>query len=255
MKKILATLTITGLILPAVTVSASAAEYHSNGQVEFIPNTDPIPPVDPEDPDPTNPVDPIDPTDPEGPEPGTDGPLSLDYASSLDFGVNKISNKTETYYAKAQQYTDKTEPTANYVQVTDNRGTNAGWILKVKQDGEFTSTTETVNDILSGAKLTLANGTPNSISTSVAPIATKPIVLTAGAESTVMQAAEGAGSGTWVNYWGTSEAITEEDEEGNSVVTEYLNKDISLEVPGATPKDSVVYKTKLVWTLSSVPGQ
>ena len=79
-------------------------EYRSNGLVEFIPNVDPTEPVDPENPDPEKPVKPIDPTDPEGPNPGTQGPLSIDYASSFDFGKNRISNKDQVYFARAQQY-------------------------------------------------------------------------------------------------------------------------------------------------------
>ena len=34
----------------------------------------------------------------------------------------------------------KSKKSTNYVQVTDNRGTEAGWSLKVKQEGQFKST-------------------------------------------------------------------------------------------------------------------
>lgn len=92
MKKItlcLGTLLISSSILGATLVSAEEINmtYKSNGAVTFEPNTDPVNPVDPTDPD--EEVDPVDPTDPEGPNPGTEGPLSIDYASSLDFGKNK----------------------------------------------------------------------------------------------------------------------------------------------------------------------
>ena len=36
--------------------------------------------------------------------------------------------------------TDEVKEGPNYVQVTDNRGTEAGWSLKVKQEGQFKST-------------------------------------------------------------------------------------------------------------------
>ncbi|MCV5434162.1 WxL domain-containing protein, partial [Escherichia coli] len=85
----------TGLSAPV-----SAAEYETNGVVEFTPNTDITKPVNPDNPDPNKPVVPVDPTkidpetNPDGtPNPGTAGPLSIDYASSLDFGKNKISGK------------------------------------------------------------------------------------------------------------------------------------------------------------------
>ena len=108
-------------------------EYRSNGLVEFIPNVDPTEPVDPENPDPEKPVKPIDPTDPEGPNPGTQGPLSIDYASSFDFGKNRISNKDQVYFAKSTAISRKSKETPNFVQISDNRGTNSGWSLTVTQ--------------------------------------------------------------------------------------------------------------------------
>ena len=70
-----------GITVGAVNVSAAeTVAYRSNGAVDFIPNTDPTNPVNPENPDPDKPVTPVDPTDPDGPNPGTNGPLSIDYA-------------------------------------------------------------------------------------------------------------------------------------------------------------------------------
>ena len=106
-----------------------AQTYDSNAVVNFVPNQDVTPPVDPINPDPENPVTPIDPTNPNGPNPGTAGPLSIDYASSLHFGENKISTKNEVYYAKAQAFTGGSEG-PNYVQVTDNRGTETDGLFK-----------------------------------------------------------------------------------------------------------------------------
>ena len=124
----LATAILAGITLaPAVSFAADGGEYDTNGVITFTPNngtTDPVDPVDP-----TNPVKPVDPTDPSGPKPGTAGPLSIDYASSLDFGSQKITSKDEIYKAKAQKYLDKdnVEKTGpNFVQVTDNRGTEKG---------------------------------------------------------------------------------------------------------------------------------
>ncbi|MPN38891.1 hypothetical protein SDC9_186416 [bioreactor metagenome] len=95
-KQLIGLLAFSTLGLLATSIEGYAAEnkqYDSTGLVEFIPNLDPTVPVDPENPDPEKPVNPIDPTDPNGPNPGTQGPLSIDYASSLDFGKNRISNK------------------------------------------------------------------------------------------------------------------------------------------------------------------
>lgn len=251
------TLSSLALLSVSVTVgaaSASAVEYTSNGAVQFVPNTDPTNPVDPTNPDPEKPVEPIDPTDPNGkPDPGTNGPLSIDYASSLDFGLNKISNKDQTYYARSQKFKNL-DDRPNYVQVSDNRGTNAGWTLKVKQDGQFTATTTTLNNSLTGAKVTLKSPLITSNSTATAPISNGTIVLNPdGSEIIVMAAADKTGAGTWNNSWGTVEEVTEKNETGGDVQVN-VTKDVTLEVPGSTPKDAVKYQTKLVWSLTDIPG-
>lgn len=99
----------------------------SKGAVSFKANTNPTDPIDP-----TDPTDPIDPTDPV--DPGTPGPLSLDYASNLNFDMNEISTKDEVYHATLVEVKDgeSTREVPNFVQVTDKRGTNAGWTLEVK---------------------------------------------------------------------------------------------------------------------------
>ena len=210
-------------------------EYRSNGLVEFIPNVDPTEPVDPENPDPEKPVKPIDPTDPEGPNPGTQGPLSIDYASSFDFGKNRISNKDQVYFARAQQYQENQKETPNFVQISDNRGTNSGWSL-------------------TGAQISLANPTVNSNAQNVVkPEATNKIALVPGTASLVAAAKQGTGAGTWATYWGKVEVVAERDET-NTVHNVNVTKDVALSVPGSTPKDAVKYQTKLLWTLTDVPG-
>ena len=109
MKKIVTAAVFVGLGMTS-TITAQAAEvaaYHSNGQIVFEPNTEPTDPISPIDPDPDNPIKPVDPTTPDGkPEPGTNGPLSIDFASSLYFGMQKITSKTEVYHASLQKYED-----------------------------------------------------------------------------------------------------------------------------------------------------
>ncbi|MBO0473883.1 WxL domain cell surface protein [Enterococcus sp. DIV0840] len=257
-KQLITMLAIGTVVLPfgALKVEAEETkEYESNGAVEFIPNLDPTDPVDPENPDPEKPVAPIDPTDPEGPNPGTQGPLSIDFASSLDFGKNRISNKDQTYFARAQKYQGEQKDTPNFVQISDNRGTNGGWTLTVKQEAQLTATTQTLNDVLTGAQIKLSAPSVNSNAQNVEkPVAVDEIALTPGVESVVTTAAIGAGSGTWATYWGAVEEVEERDEEG-TVQNVNVTKDVQLSVPGATPKDAVKYQTKLVWTLTDVPGE
>ncbi len=134
----------TAIILGAAVVAINATDVQaaatqsleSNAVVNFIENTTPTKPVDPENPNPGKPVGPIDPTKPGGPNPGTQGPLSIDFASSLQFGTSKITTTDEVYSAYAQEVVSDGVSSfrPQYVQVTDNRGTDAGWKLTVNQE-------------------------------------------------------------------------------------------------------------------------
>lgn len=235
----------------AVLAAANTQDYRSTGAVEFIPNNDPTDPVDPEKPDPEKPVDPVEP----GPgKPGTAGPLSVDFASSFDFGIHEISNTDAVYYARAQKYNGH-EDTPNYVQVSDNRGTNTGWSLKVKQNSQCIATNATTNKELTGARIVLSSPKVNSNAVGVtAPIAVDTVILIPdGTESLVMSAGKHAGAGTWDNYWGQVDTVTETDASGNQQLVN-ITKAVTLEVPGNTPKEAVRYKTTLTWILTDVPS-
>ncbi|MFC4652284.1 WxL domain-containing protein [Lactococcus nasutitermitis] len=221
--------------------------YDSNGTIGFVPGTGVTPPVNPENPDPNSPVSPINP-DGTTPQPGTPGPLSIDFASSFDFGTHPISNKDQTYNAKAQSYSGTTVETPNYVQVTDNRGTNAGWILKVEENGQFTETTKGVNPELKGAMISLKNPLPNSNGDATAPNAQAAFNITPGQETVIATAAEGTGAGTWTIHWGTTSDLTQgSDNEGT------VSPDVQLFVPGSTVKDAATYTTTLNWILAQLP--
>ena len=100
-KTVLAVVGIVGFSGVLATQQAFAEDinvnYTSNGAITFEPDTDPTKPVNPTNPD--EKVEPEDPTDPTGPKPGTAGPLSIDYASSFQFGAQKITSDTKDYYA------------------------------------------------------------------------------------------------------------------------------------------------------------
>ncbi|KAJ61005.1 WxL domain-containing protein [Enterococcus faecalis] len=236
----LSTLILGGLVTPITAMAEDGGVYETNGVIEFSPSEEPTNPVDPTDP--TNPIDPIDPTDPEGPKPGTNGPLSIDFASSLDFGVQKITSKDETYFAATQKYKTATEGEIkegpNYVQVTDNRGTEAGWTLKLNQASQFTSAS---GKELTGAVITFKNGNVVTTSESEKPAGKETITLNSdGSQSVVMSAKEGSGAGTYLLGWGSDASAAKES--------------IELSVPGSTTKYAEKYATKLVWTLTDVPG-
>ncbi|MCT2892429.1 WxL domain-containing protein [Lacticaseibacillus paracasei] len=212
--------------------------YSTNGSIEFKPTEKVTKPVDPLDP--TKTATPIDAEDPKKVvQPGTQGPLSIDFASSFNFGKQEITSETKTYFAAAQKYqdaagTEKVGP--NFVQVTDNRGTEAGWKLVVKQNDQLMSVS---GKELTGAQIRLKNGHVVTASTAAHPDGTAEMTLVPGAEQTVMNAKTGSGTGTHLLNWGK-----DADDAARSV---------ELTVPGATTKYAEKYATTFTWTLTDTP--
>lgn len=229
----------------ASVVHAADNSVNTTGDVTFKEDTDPVNPVDPVDPD--NPVDPVNPVNP------TNGPLSLDYASSFHFGEQKISAKDETYYAAFDKVKGTEEGATvdkpNWVQVTDKRGTNAGWKLQVQQGLQLTTGVDDNAKELKGAQISLSNATVKTTTDNKAsaPTVSSSITLVPGtkaedgtgqlgAAQDVMTAAENQGMGTWVDGFG---------DESNG------NQSIALAVPGASEKvKDGKYTTELTWLLS-----
>ena len=247
-------LSLTAIQTAVPTFAAEDQEYSSTGVVEFVPYDGQTDPLDPNDPDSDNPVNPWDPNDPDNePDEGTNGPLSLDYASSIDFGKNKISNKDEIYYAEPQYMwnTDHTEMDSSsarpaYVQVSDNRGTNAGWSLSVKQENQL-SNDSTLNKELTGAQISFMDSEAVSNMEGVTSPKTFDFDLTPGAGSNVMNASKDTGAGTWIDRFGS---IQEMEIEGENI---WKDTSITLSIPGETPKDAVQYSTTLTWILADTP--
>lgn len=242
-----ATTMLTGFVLGGSVTSYAAededkkngGEYESKAIIEFKSSGETTPPVDPEEPG--EPVDPTDPTEPGGegkPNPGTPGPLSIDYASSLTFGEQKITSTDQTYFAAAQKFKGREEG-PNYVQVTDNRGTDEGWSLQVTQDGQFKTE---AGKVLDGAEITFNNAWVNTASSSKKPsIVKEKYTLTPGKAENMMSAKAGEGNGTFVLVFGKKDVAAES---------------IELKVPGKTTKyANQQYSTSFTWTLTDVPGQ
>lgn len=222
----------------------------SQSDVNFVPNDDDTKPIDPTDP--TNPTPPT----PKPPKPGTPGPLSIDYASDFGFGTQEITTETVTYLAKPQEYEEEGKETPTYVQVTDKRGSNAGWSLNLKQDHQFKSE-GTQNEYIEGAELhflegeavTDGNGTkPSTHEAKLDPIT--------GAYSKIMTAEKTEGTGTWASMFGGAEGLedTEVIGEDGEKVTEKRDKGVTLTIPGASQTDATEYSTTLNWQLTNEPG-
>ena len=228
--------------LPSPAIGNTATTDSTVGFQSASPIDPVVPPLDPQAPDPTNPV---------APPQGGSGPLSIDYVSNLNFGINNITNTNATYYAKAEVLSagpnaGKNSP--DYIQVTDNTGSFKGWALTVKQNDEFrlsgsAPSSTAVGDILTGAQLMLSKGQVNGIAgvpTSVNPTGTATINLSSSAQN-VMTAATNQGMGTWIYAMGTGA-----DYNGTT-------SPVSLSVPGTTMKKAGVYSTTLTWTLQQTP--
>lgn len=145
--------------------------------------------------------------------------LILKSVADVNFGEHEISANDETY---------KTETDTQSV-VQDIRGTSAGWVLQVAQNGQFKSDkTE-----LTGAQIKLDAPTLDESSTAKATPKTGVTLSADGTASTIMSAAQGEGNGLAVEKFATGAA--------------------SLSVPGATVKNAGQYKTMLSWTLLDTP--
>lgn len=220
-----------------------------SGSLKMVPNLEATQPVDPTNPD--RPTHPVDPTNPEGPQAGSSGPLSIDFASSIDFGSNEISNKDMLYYANPQNiiFDDGSEKEVpNYVQITDNRGTNAGWRLQVRQERQLENN-DAKYKILTGAEISFTKTHAASNQVGSQTPKTNSFVLIPGHTTDVMYAPSGSGGGTWLDVFGELKNI----QVSNEMMLK--NTSVTLSVPGVTPKEAVAYKSRLTWILIDAPKE
>ncbi|WP_308004001.1 WxL domain-containing protein [uncultured Lactococcus sp.] len=242
------TLIVAGALAPpaSVLVEADDVTYPGWGAVGFQVPTDPTDPVDPE-----NPSEPIDPDDPDQPGPppgpGTPGPLSIDFASNFYFGSNNaISASNQTLNARLQPTLNDdgvAEERPNFVQVTDNRGTFAGWTLKVSAT-QFTVTDSSSphhEEELGGAQMSWSNGTIVSTSRYPADGHTASHTFFPGNEVNAMWATEDNGAGTNLLRFGTT-----------SGTTPNASSSVQLMVPGGAAREAL-YMSTITWSLQDVP--
>lgn len=240
-------------IAPGLTAKADTNQtYGTQAEVTFTAGSDTTGPLDPQNPtnptDPTNPVNPVTPTDPDGTDPdgggdAKDASLTIDYASSFDFGTHAIENKAATYTAAAQKLSTGDTRT-NYVQVTDNRGTFAGWNVKVKMT-DFTTTDTKIpiaNRTLKGATVTLGDAAIQGAATSnPADKFVEITKLTPGTQSpTIIGASAGHGTGTSLLDFGGTDGATKDTA-------------VKLSVPAGVA-GAAKYTADLTWTLDNTPA-
>ncbi|MGE6610753.1 WxL domain-containing protein [Peribacillus sp. NPDC076916] len=142
----------------------------------------------------TGPTDPIVPSEPDG-ETGNTGALTIDNVSPLEFNTHQLSGGAVEY--------STTTKNPN-VQITDIRGTGAGWTLQVSTSPFKDQTDET--KILKGASVTLPIGTAVTTPGNVSP-APELRAVQLGTDSAVttpqilMTAEKLKGMGTWVDQF------------------------------------------------------
>lgn len=205
--------------------TASTAE--SKNHIIFKANTNPTNPVDPTDPGNPNPPSPVDPTDPENPGTGNEGPLSIDYVSNIEFGEHEITSGTQVYNAQNEN---------PFVQVSDNRGTGAGWTLSATAS-EFASTDG--SKVLKGAELSFKNGEVKTKPNNVSKEAVHHDVTFNNSDAKVlMDAGVDAGRGTWIDVFS--------GEAGN-------NDKVQLKVLEGSADAGVDYTATINWELADAP--
>ena len=235
------------LLSAAPAFAATAGSYITQGTAGFSATTPPVttPPVV----NPTNPTNPVGPgvtPNPAPVAPGTPGnttsePLTIDYAPTLKFGTGSDSVTAQTLYAQAQKWSDGTT-SPNYLQVTDSRGTNAGWFVTLAAS-PFTSTSSAT---LTGATLMFSNGNIVGPSVNLADQLFNTdkgaTVATDSSVNNIFGATAGHGSGTNLLEFG-----------GTTTTDSTGEKSIALNIPnGAAQAES--YTSTLTWTMNNVPS-
>lgn len=268
MKKIMTTTVLSVLALGLVAPSALAESANSKGKVQFVndPNGDKPTPVDPTKPTP----EPIE-VDPE--RPGTDGYLRFDRVPQFDFGQVVLTNAAVD--APVLRDVFKTSPTdvfyaAPTVEVTDRRGTNAGWTTSVKagpfqlikagDESELVPEIEPGKD-LAGTVITIGQAHANvhskdgSVTQLVAPKVFGGFELNSSDHVFASAAAE-KGMGQWSIAFHEGDAQTTGDiGYPNKHTTQGTEESIRLAIPESSKKlVDRTYRSEITWTISDVPG-
>lgn len=229
-KKIISMMTMSSLLLlfGGFQVIAATTTGESTAKIEFTIPDDVPEVVDPEEPTTPYEPDPDDQTTPQDPPTGQAGPLTLDYVSSIDFGAHPIPGSTAAF---------KSTILKPFIQVTDRRGTGAGWTVTA-QVSAFEGTNSTPS--LQGAKITFSNGDAISPNNGTAPTVAGLIELVAGGDaSEVVTAAPNTGMTTWITRWLANDLAD-------------VNDKVTLEVPGG---DVTIgnHTATITWTLTDAP--
>lgn len=197
----------------------------------------------------------ISPVDPENPDKimtpaelsvkPNNNPLKILHVSNFHFGKQFMTLNAQTYNAileKGKNEMGLADDFANSIQISDERDTNTGWRLQVRQEEQFTSVTTKTK--LEGAQiilknLTMSKGVNNSAG--LATVSEKELELIPDGRTTidVATAAVKNGMGTQVVRFG---------DKGSTAETS-----IQLDVPIQRQLVPEKYTTTLTWILNDSP--
>ncbi|MDT2012744.1 WxL domain-containing protein [Carnobacterium divergens] len=227
-KATIAMVLVSSLVLTSSPIvhGATANTANSKTHIQFKANpepTDPLNPIDPNNPE----KPPVDPEDPNNEGTGNKGPLSIDYISNVEFGEKEIQSGDTVYNAKNEN---------PYVQVTDKRGTGAGWKLSAKAT-PFKN--KEGNKELIGTTLSVKNGQIKTRANNVSEKAIHHDVIFNNEDAQVlMDAPVGAGRGTWVDVFSGKHGE---------------NENIQLTVLEGSADANIDYSAQITWELADAP--
>lgn len=251
------TSTITALLISTVVLStaspAFAAPLGTNVTVQFKA----------EDENATGGGNTLDPTDPNGngvkpsiPGDGnaTKGPLRIDFAPNFKFGTVVMSGNAADYHPinlsldmldTAGAITSDKKVVPHYVQVTDNRGNNEGWVLKMSATA-FKGTKNTELDLAATLTLKTNPKFATVVEGSFAPTTLASSIKLNETDQALITTGKNKGMGTWATSFGETPQTLLEADSRNSYVT--------LHVPANSKKDpNENYASTINWTLETTP--
>lgn len=184
---------------------------------------------------------------------GSGGPLSIDYVSHMSFGEQTISGSNAEYHPLLQSWRYDTGSSTRdietvyipqFAQITDKRGENSGWTLKVERTQFATASGEE----LKGAEINVENAEVvkmSDIDDSAKPTGLDKFTIPLEGAVDIVTAAEDQGMATW--SYSLGKAVSTEEA---SKVPEATNENITLSVPGTAKKiQDQEYTSNITWTL------
>ncbi|MGX4687027.1 WxL domain-containing protein [Vagococcus sp. JNUCC 83] len=260
MKKIITSSLLSVITLTAVSgvVLAADPSTTSKGSVGFSAASTNPKPFDPSDP--TVPPKEVD-ENPDGSGKGTTGTLRFDRVPNFNFENIQIGSVDQTANVLEEKFAIKgSDPKEEFysaptVEITDVRGTAAGWTAFVKTDGKLVSGTSGTPEI-TGYTLKLNKGVASSYSgvTTALPTVSTGISLNETPQI-FAQAAAGTGTASWgISYYDSSTGEQGKPKK-NTTDTPVASDAVTLSVPqGATMHENETYTTTLTWYLSDDPS-